>query len=101
MARWILVGSGFPLPRVLLQQRAEVLRIEGKGKVLVVSHSLPARLLCPWNSPGKNTGVGSRSLLQGIFPIKGSNQGVPALQADSLPSEPPGKPFYRGKEKHN
>ena len=27
----------------------------------------PARLLCPWNSPGKNTGVGSLSLLQGIF----------------------------------
>ena len=25
-------------------------------------------LLCPWNSPGKNTGVGSHSLLQGIFP---------------------------------
>ena len=26
----------------------------------------PARLLCPWNSPGKSTGVGSHSLLQGI-----------------------------------
>ena len=36
----------------------------------------PARLLCPWNSPGKNTGVGSRSLLQGIFPIQGSNPGL-------------------------
>ena len=29
-------------------------------------YSLPS-LLCPWNSPGKNTGVGSHSLLQGIF----------------------------------
>ena len=28
----------------------------------------PARLLCPWNSPGKNTGVGCHFLLQGIFP---------------------------------
>ena len=27
----------------------------------------PARLLCPWDSPGKNTGVGSHSLLQRIF----------------------------------
>ena len=27
----------------------------------------PARLLCPWNSPGKNTDVGSHSLLQEIF----------------------------------
>ena len=31
----------------------------------------PARLLCPWNSPGKNTGVGSCSLLQGIFLTQG------------------------------
>jgi len=29
--------------------------------------------LCPWNSPGKNTGVSSHSLLQGIFPTQGSN----------------------------
>ena len=35
----------------------------------------PARLLCPWNSPGKNTGVGSCSLPQGIFPTQGSNPG--------------------------
>ena len=35
-----------------------------------------ARLLCPWNSPGKNTGVGFHFLLQGIFPTQGSNLGV-------------------------
>ena len=29
--------------------------------------------LCPWNSPGKNTGVGSHALLQRIFPTQGSN----------------------------
>ena len=33
--------------------------------------------LCPWNSPGQNTGVGSLSLVQGIFPIQGSNPGLP------------------------
>ena len=33
----------------------------------------PARLLCPWDSPGKDTTAGSHSLLQGIFPIQGSN----------------------------
>ena len=33
----------------------------------------PTRLLCPWNSPGKNITVGSHSLLQGIFMTKGSN----------------------------
>ena len=36
----------------------------------------PARLLCPWNFPGKNTGVVSHSLLQGIFPTHGSNPGL-------------------------
>ena len=32
---------------------------------------LPARLLCSWNSPGKDTGVGCHSLLQGIFQTQG------------------------------
>ena len=31
----------------------------------------------PWDSPGQNTGVGCRSLLQGIFPTQGSNPGLP------------------------
>ena len=30
----------------------------------------PTKLQCPWNSPGRNTGVGSHSLLQGIFPTQ-------------------------------
>ena len=49
----------------------------------VVSDSLltpwiiyPTRLLCPWNSPGMNTGLSSHSLLQGIFPTQGLNPGV-------------------------
>ena len=44
--------------------------------------------------PGKpmNTGVGSLSLLQGIFPTQELNQGSPALQADSLPAGLPGSP---------
>ena len=44
----------------------------------VVSDSLqPHELYSLWNSPGQNTGVGSLSLLQGIFPIKGSNPILP------------------------
>ena len=34
-------------------------------------------LYSTWNSPGQNTGVGSLSLLQGIFPTQGSNPGLP------------------------
>ena len=33
----------------------------------------PARLLCAWDFPGKNSGVGCHFLLQGIFPTQGSN----------------------------
>ena len=47
-----------------------------------------ARLLCPWNFPGRNTGVGCHSLLQGIFPTQGSNPRLGCLlhwQVDSLP----------------
>ena len=46
---------------------------------LVVSSSLrphglyPARLLCPWTLPGKNTGVGCHFLRRWIFPTQGSN----------------------------
>ena len=45
---------------------------------LVVSNSVTPwtvahKLLCPWNSPGKNIGVGCHFLLQEIFPTQGSN----------------------------
>ena len=43
----------------------------------VVSSSLGLyKLYSPWNSPGQNTGVGSLSPLQGIFPTQGSNPGI-------------------------
>ena len=41
--------------------------------------------------PGKNTGVGCHVLLLGNLPDPGLKPGSPALQADSLPSEPPGE----------
>ena len=44
----------------------------------VMSDSLgPHGLYSSWNSPGQNTGVGSLSLLQRIFPTQGSNPGLP------------------------
>ena len=48
----------------------------------VISNSLQChglqlcRLLCPWNSPGKNTGVGFHFLLQEIFQTQGLNPGL-------------------------
>ena len=38
---------------------------------------MPAGCLCPWKSPGKNTGVSSRSLFQRIFRTQGLNPGPP------------------------
>ena len=44
----------------------------------VMSYSLrPCGLNSPWNSLGQNTGVGSLSLLHGIFPTQGSNLSLP------------------------
>ena len=55
----------------------------------VVSDSLrPHGLYSPWNPPGQNTGVGSLSFLQGIFPTQGSNPGLLHWQVDSLLLEP-------------
>jgi len=60
----------------------------GKDQGLVLSCSVMSdslrsqglwltRLLCPWDSPGKNTGVGCHVLLQGIFPTQGLNPDLP------------------------
>ena len=60
----------------------------------------PTRLLCPCDSPGKNTGVGCHALLQGIFPIGGSNLCLLYLlhwQRGSLPRSHLGS--QRGRER--
>ena len=54
----------------------------------------PIRPLCPWDSPGKNTGVGCHFLLQGTFPTQGSNPWLLLCQADSLPLSRQGSPLY-------
>ena len=67
----------------------------------VMSNSLrphglqPTRLLCPCDSPGKKAGVGCHFLLQRNLPTSGIEPPFPespALQEDSLPLEPLGKP---------
>ena len=75
-------------------------RSEGESHSVMSSSLQPhgwesARLLCPWNSPGKHTGVGSRSLLQGNPPNSGIEPRSPELQADSLLSKPRGKPPHK------
>ena len=64
---------------------------------LAVSDSLrphglwPARLLCPWGSPGEITGPNGHFLLQGIFLTQGLNLRLLTPQADPPSRVPPGK----------
>ena len=44
---------------------------------LLINRIYPWNKPSPWNSPGQNTGVGSLSLLQQVFPTQGSNPGLP------------------------
>ena len=58
-----------------------------------VSDSLqPHGLLSPWNFPGQNTGVGSLSLLQEIFPTQGSNPGLLHCRQILFQLSPKGSP---------
>ena len=88
------VRTGFQ--SLLLDGIGKMDKFEGRDVCVcsLVSDSLrphglgPAKLLCPWDSSGKNTGVGCPFLLQGIFPTQGSNRYLLYLllwQAVSLP----------------
>ena len=68
---------------------------ETAGCALPVAHAcllsglqLFATLLCPWDSPDGNTGVGCHAPRQGIFPTQDSNLRLLRWQADSLPVWP-------------
>ena len=52
---------------------------------------LPARHLCPWDFPGKNTGVGLSFPSPGVFPTQGLNLHLLHWLADSLPLVPSGQ----------
>ena len=52
---------------------------------LATPWTVATRLLCPWDFPGKTTGLGCHSLLWGIFLTQGSNPPFLLWQPDSLP----------------
>ena len=61
-----------------IQISQEAVKVKWRESLSVVSNSLrPQGLYSPWNSLGQNTGVGSLSVLQGIYPTQGSNPGLP------------------------
>ena len=60
------------------------------------SHSVMSDFYSPWNSPGQNTGVGSLSLLQGIFPTQGLNRGLLHCRQILYQLSHQGSPFSLG-----
>ena len=68
-----------------------ILNSESKSCSVTLDSVGPHGLYSPWNSPGQNIGVGSLSFSRDL-PNPGIKPRSPALQADSLPAELPGKP---------
>ena len=62
-------SSGF----ILISNKVKSL---SRVQLFATPWTVPTRLLCPWNFPGKSTRVGCHFLLQGIFPTQGSNPGL-------------------------
>ena len=91
---------------LILEEKTFSLSLLSVRLAVVLSHTCAKSLqlclilcspmvLCLWDSPGKDTGVGCHALFQGIFLTQGSNPGLLRLkhwQAGSLPLAPPAKP---------
>ena len=77
--------------------RARVCALSAQSCLTLRPHGLkPARLLCPWDFPGKNTGVGCHFLIQRIFPtqkIKPVSPASPAVAGEFFTTAAPGKPI--------
>ena len=87
------VCSVNPFPSNLVQKFLKTLLSHESALCVCALHrfatawSVARQLLCPWDSPGGNTGVGCHALLQGIFPIRGWNPSLLYLlhwQVDSV-----------------
>ena len=78
----LTLSPWFPFPHL----KPSAIALGSGGMCVLVTQScptlatpwtMPTRLLCPWDSLGKNTGVGWHTLLQGIFLTQGTNMGIP------------------------
>ena len=61
---------------IIIEKKVKLIEAQSCQNSLQPHEPQPTRLLCPWDSPSKNTRVGSPSLFQGIFLIQGSNPGL-------------------------
>ena len=70
----------FKILKIICHEKSSITqlisKIESESRSVVSDSLRPRGLYSSWNSPGQNTGVGSCSLLQGIFPTQESNPGL-------------------------
>ena len=67
------IFNSFSGLKLLASQNAYLNDYFSPGLLFVTLWTIATRLFCPWNYPGKNTGVGCHFLLQGTFLTQGSN----------------------------
>ena len=80
-----LKDNGVSIPNKIMTLVGTIGKTKLSSTSLIVTVTQSCLALCgpmdldssPWNSPGQDAGVGSLSLLQGIFPTQGSNPGLP------------------------
>ena len=91
----VLPGLGLVLlgARIILSWFPAALLLCCVGSSSLRPH-VTARLFCPWDSPGKNTGVGCHFLLQRFFLTRGSNPQLLHYQVDSSPLSHLETPFF-------
>ena len=96
MYRYLCKEPTIMKSQVNMTQPKETMCSEAQWCLTLQPHGpQPSRLLCPWDSPGENNGVGCHFLFQGIFSIQWSNPCFFCLlhwQVDSSSLMPPGKP---------
>ena len=100
----IKLGLRTPAPEATVTQPHPEIGIQ--GRIIRVTKSMKwksfsrvwlfATPWTPWNSPGRDTGVGSRSLLQGIFPTQGLNPCLPHCKWMFYPLSQQGSPLSSG-----
>ena len=108
--QWVVISSSrglstYPVPNSIFYKGLFTITatLGDKCFCVCVSHSVvsdslpphglgPTRLLCSWDFPGKNTGLGCHFLLQGSFPTQRLNPRLLHWQADSLLLSQPEKP---------
>ena len=79
-----LWGDILKLSEILIKGLISHMHAQLLSHVWLFATPWPAKLLCPWNFPGKNSGVGCHFLFQGIFLTQGSNPGIGEVRTQSL-----------------